>query len=92
VNTIAPEEVGVSSTRLNRLREAMQSYVDEGKLAGLITMIARRGQVLHFECFGMMDIQANKPMQPDTIFRIYSMTKPITSVAVMMLYEGGNFQ
>jgi len=80
VNTIAPEEVEVSSPRLNRLCEAMQSYVDEGKLAGLITMIARRGQVLHFECFGI------------TIFRIYSMTKPITSVAMMMLYEGGDFQ
>ena len=92
MNTIAPEEVGVSSTRLNRLREAMQSYVDDGKLAGLITMIARRGQVFHYECFGMMDIQANKPMQPDTIFRIYSMTKPITSAAMMMLYEGGDFQ
>ena len=92
MNTIAPEEVGVSSTRLNRLREAMQSYVDEGKLAGLITMIARRGQVLHFECFGMMDIEAGKSMQSDTIFRIHSMTKPITSVAVMMLYEQGDFQ
>lgn len=92
MNTIAPEEVGVSSTRLNRLRVAMQSYVDERKLAGLITMIARRDQVFHYECFGMMDIHANKPMQPDTIFRIYSMTKPITSAAVMMLYEGGDFQ
>jgi len=92
VNTITPEEAGVSSTRLNRIRKAMQSYVDEEKLAGLITMIARRGQVLHFERFGMMDIEANKPMQSDTIFRIYSMTKPITSVAVMMLYEEGCFQ
>ena len=92
MNTIAPEEVGVSSTQLNRLREAMQSYVDDGKLAGLITMIARRDQVFHYECFGMMDIQANKPMHPDTIFRIYSMTKPITSVAMMMLYEQGDFQ
>jgi len=92
VNTIAPEEVGVSSTRLNRIGEAMQSYVDERKLAGLITMIARRGQVLHFECFGMMNIEAGKSMQPDTIFRIHSMTKPITSVAVMMLYEQGDFQ
>jgi CubicO group peptidase (beta-lactamase class C family) len=92
VNTIAPEEVGVSSARLNRIGKAMQSYVDERKLAGLITMIARRGQVLHFECFGMMDIEAGKSMQSDTIFRIHSMTKPITSVAVMMLYEQGDFQ
>lgn len=92
MNTIAPEEVGVSSARLNRIGKAMQSYVDERKLAGLITMIARRGQVLHFECFGMMDIEAGKSMQSDTIFRIHSMTKPITSVAVMMLYEQGDFQ
>ena len=92
MNTIAPEEVGVSSARLNRIGKAMQSYVDERKLAGLITMIARRGQVLHFECFGMMDIEAEKSMQSDTIFRIHSMTKPITSVAVMMLYEQGDFQ
>jgi len=92
VNTVAPEKVGVSSARLNRIGKAMQSYVDERKLAGLITMIARRGQVFHFECFGMMDIEADKSMQPDTIFRIHSMTKPITSVAVMMLHEQGDFQ
>ena len=92
MNIVAPEKVGVSSARLNRIDKAMQSYVDERKLAGLITMIARRGQVDHFECFGMMDIEADKSMQPDTIFRIYSMTKPITSVAVMMLYEQGDFQ
>jgi CubicO group peptidase (beta-lactamase class C family) len=92
VNTIAPEEVGISSPRLNRIGKTMQSYIDERKLAGLITMIARRGQVLHFERFGMMDIEAGKSMQSDTIFRIHSMTKPITSVAVMMLYEQGDFQ
>jgi CubicO group peptidase (beta-lactamase class C family) len=92
VNAIAPEKVGVSSARLNRIGKAMQSYVDQGKLAGLVTMIARRGQVFHFECFGMMDIEADKSMQPDTIFRIHSMTKPITSVAVMMLHEQGDFQ
>lgn len=92
MNTVAPEKVGVSSARLNRISKAMQSYVDERKLAGLMTMIARRGQVLHFECFGMMDIEADKSMHSDTIFRILSMTKPITSVAVMMLYEQGDFQ
>jgi CubicO group peptidase (beta-lactamase class C family) len=70
----------------------MQGYVDEGKLAGVMTMIARRGKVAHFEKFGKMDIAADKPMEFDTIFRIYSMTKPITSVAIMMLYEEGRFQ
>lgn len=70
----------------------MQSYVDQNKLAGLIAMVARCGKVVYFERFGMMDLEAAKPMQFDTIFRIYSMTKPITSVALMMLYEEGLFQ
>ena len=92
MNAVAPEEVGVSSARLSRIGKVMQSYVDQGKLAGLTTMLARRGQIFHFECFGMMDIKADRSMQPDTIFRIHSMTKPITSVAVMMLYEHEDFQ
>jgi len=87
-----PEEVGLCTERLKRINKVMQSYVDENKVAGLVTMVARRGKVVHFECFGARDIEANKPMQPDTIFRIYSMSKPITSVAVMMLYEEGYFQ
>jgi CubicO group peptidase (beta-lactamase class C family) len=92
MNTITPEQVGLSSTRLGRIGSVMQAYVEQGKYAGIVTMIARRGQIAHFECFGMMDVEAGAPMQSDTIFRIYSMTKPITSVAVMMLYEEGQFQ
>ncbi len=92
MKTVAAEQVGFSSTRLQRISKVMQGYVDQRKLAGLITVLARRGEVAHFECFGMMDIEANKPMRPDTIFRLYSMTKPITSVAVMLLYEEGLFQ
>jgi len=88
----SPDEVGLSSARLERINTVMQSYVDQEKYAGLITMVARRGKVAHFECFGMMEREANKAMKPDTIFRIYSMTKPITSVAIMMLYEEGRFQ
>jgi len=91
MNMVTPEQVGLSSARLERLRAVMQGYVDQGKLAGLITLVSRRGKVAHFECFGMMDIEANKPMRPDTIFRIYSMTKPITCVACMMLFEEGRF-
>ena len=86
-----PEKVGLSSARLERINTLMQDYVDEGKLAGVVTMVARRGKVAHFERFGLMDIETRKPMQLDTIFRIYSMSKPITSVAVMMLYEEGRF-
>ena len=87
-----PEEVGLSSARLKRVNKVMQGYVDENKLVGLVTVVARRGKVAHFECFGTMDIESNKAMRPDTIFRIYSMSKPITSVAMMMLYEEGYFQ
>jgi CubicO group peptidase (beta-lactamase class C family) len=70
----------------------MQRYVDDKKLAGAVTLVARRGQVVHFEKFGMADIRGKKPMQLDSIFRIYSMTKPITSTAVLMLFEEGNFR
>jgi CubicO group peptidase (beta-lactamase class C family) len=89
MNIVTPEEVGLSSTRLEHLRSAAQGYVDQGKLAGLITLVARHGKVAHLECYGLMDIEAEKPMQPDTIFRIYSMTKPIACFALMMLVEEG---
>lgn len=89
--TTAPEVVGLSSARLERLTAAMQGYVDDGKLAGTLAMVARRGQVVYFEDYGLMDREAEKPMQHDTIVRIYSMTKPIVSVALMMLYEEGRF-
>ena len=70
----------------------MQGYVDTGRLAGIVTLLAREGQVFHFERFGLADVDSGKPMDLDAIFRIYSMTKPITTAAVMMLYEEGNFQ
>ena len=92
MNTTTPEEAGFSSSRLGRIGGVMQSYVDQGKLAGGITLVARHGKVVHLERFGMMDLKAGKPMQLDTIVRIYSMTKPITTVALMMLYEEGCFQ
>jgi CubicO group peptidase (beta-lactamase class C family) len=88
----APEDVGMSSERLEHLSAAMQGLVDEGKLAGITTMIARHGKVVHFGTFGHQDIEAGVPMGEDTIFRIYSMSKPITGVALMMLYEEGKFR
>lgn len=91
MDTASPEEVGFSSQRLERLNGLMQGYTDNAKVAGIVTMLARRGQVFHLEAFGHMDIQAGKPMETDSIFRIYSMSKPITSAAVMMLYEEGHF-
>jgi CubicO group peptidase (beta-lactamase class C family) len=88
----APEEVGMSSTRLANVRRLVQGYVDSGMLPGAISAVARRGKVVHFETYGRMDDEADKVMRPDTIFRIASMTKPIVSVALMTLYEEGAFQ
>jgi CubicO group peptidase (beta-lactamase class C family) len=85
------EELGFSRERLERIGAVMQRYVDEAKLAGMVTLVARRGSVVHFEKFGFQDVQTGAPMELDTIFRIYSMTKPITCVALMMLYEHGLF-
>ena len=87
-----PETVGISTERLERIRPVMQDYVDKGHLPGFLTVVARHGKIVHFETIGMRDVENKKPVEPDTIFRIYSMSKPITSVAVMMLYEEGRFQ
>ena len=87
-----PEDVGMSTSRLGRIAPVMQRWVDDGKIPGALTMIAREGRLVHFEKFGNQDVATAKPIEFDTIFRIYSMTKPITSIAVMMLYEEGHFQ
>lgn len=89
MNTVSPESVGFSSARLKRVDQVMQKYVDQGKLPGVLSLVARRGQVAHLSKIGWMNVEAQKPIAFDTLFRIYSMTKPITSVAVMMLYEEG---
>src|SRR6266404_4781569 len=86
------EAVGMSTGRLARLSEGMTSLVDQGRVAGVVTMVARHGKVIEFEATGKRDIAANLPMQKDSIFRIYSMTKPITGVAMMMLFEEGKWQ
>jgi CubicO group peptidase (beta-lactamase class C family) len=91
MDTTRPETVGLSSSRLARIGQAMQKYVDGEKLAGTLTLVARHGKIAYFEPLGLMDVEAQKPMERDTIFRIYSMSKPVTSVAVMMLYEKGEF-
>ncbi len=89
---VQPETVGLSAARLQRIRPVMQRYVDQNLFAGIVTLIARRGQVAHLEAFGSQERETNRPMTPDTLFRIYSMTKPITSVAVMMLCETGQLR
>ncbi len=90
--TAAPEDVGLSAERLSRISGAMQDIVDEGRLAGVVTLLARHGKIAHFETFGYQDIASSTPMAKDSIFRIYSMSKPITGVAMMMLYEEGKFR
>ena len=87
--TAAPHEVGLSAERLKCISSTAQEFIDEGELAGAVTLIARRGKIVHFEAYGMMDLEAGKSMQKDTIFRIYSMTKPVAAVGVMMLCEEG---
>ena len=88
---VKPEAVGLSSERLERIGTAVQHEIDDKRIAGAVTMVVRHGRVAWFKSQGMMDREAGKAMQPDAMFRICSMTKPITSVAAMMLYEEGRF-
>jgi CubicO group peptidase (beta-lactamase class C family) len=84
-----PEEVGLSSQRLDRLSQVINEYVEEGRIPGVVTLIARRGKLAHLEAYGELDREKKQAMRPDAIFRIASMSKAITSVAVMMLQEEG---
>ena len=86
----APADAGFSEERLGRIAPAMQAYVDDGRLPGVVTMVARGGKIVHWEAVGMRSIEEATPLQPDDIFRIASMTKPITSTAIMMLVESGD--
>ena len=87
-----PESAGFSAERLGRLDKAMQGYVDRKEVAGAVAIVARRGKVVYHKSFGYRDAEAQAPMSNDVIFRIASMTKPIVSVALMMLWEEGHFQ
>jgi CubicO group peptidase (beta-lactamase class C family) len=89
--TASPESVGLSSERLERIGAAVQRQIDEKRIAGAVTLVARKGRVAWCKAQGMADIESAKSMQTDSIFRICSMTKPITSLAVMLLYEEGRF-
>ena len=90
--TVTPESVGFSSERLGRIGDWMAGYVDAGKLPFAMTLIARHGEIAYFDMVGKADVETDTAISEDTIFRAYSMTKPITSAAVMMLYEEGLFQ
>ena len=84
-----PAELGFDADRLGRLRPWMQRYVEIGRIPGAQVLVARRGRIVHFQATGHRDVATGQPMQGDTILRIASMTKPITSVALMMLFEEG---
>ena len=87
----SPEEAGISTERLKRVHALAQRYIDRGDIAGSVALVARKGRIVHLEAQGVMDLDSKKPMRTDTIFRLASMTKPITSLAVMMLHEEGLF-
>ncbi len=84
-----PEEVGLSPQRLERITKVLSKDVEQGRVPGLVALLARHGKIAYFESFGMRDKSLNSPMKKDAIFRIYSMSKPIVSVAAMMLVESG---
>jgi CubicO group peptidase (beta-lactamase class C family) len=86
---VDPAEVGLAPDRLRRMDDHFTRYVDDGRLPGWLITVSRRGRVAHLSCYGSRDTEAGLPVEPDTLWRIYSMTKPITSVAAMMLYEEG---
>ncbi|MFG1815846.1 serine hydrolase domain-containing protein [Kribbella sp. NPDC049174] len=91
-STAGPEEVGMSSLGMTRLSELVRRYVAAGHYPGAVTVVARRDRVVLFDACGSMDAERGTAMRPDTIFRIYSMTKPIVSFGLMQLYEEGLFQ
>ncbi len=84
-----PESVGLSGERLVRIHETMQRHMNERQIAGAVTLVARKGRVAHLEAHGVMDLESRKPMARDAIFRIFSMTKPVVGVAILMLMEEG---
>jgi len=86
------ESVGLSTERLARIDVAMKKLVDDKQVAGLVTLLERHGKVVHFNAVGKLDVRKEDPVQKDSIFRIYSMSKPVTGVAMMMLYEEGKWQ
>ena len=88
----APESVGMSTQRLARIGESFKKEIDQGKLPGAVFLVARKGKLVYSEAIGFQDKEAGKPIAKDSIFRIYSMTKPLVSVAAMMLVEDGRIQ
>src|SRR5262245_20526613 len=87
-----PETVGLSSERLQRINQMIQGYIERSEITGATTMVSRRGKIAHFEAQGLMDLEKKTPMRKDAIFRIASMSKPITAVAILILMEEGKLR
>jgi CubicO group peptidase (beta-lactamase class C family) len=87
-----PEDVGMSSDRLQRINDVVQQYIASNQISGAVTVVARKGRVAHFEAQGLMDIESKTPMRKDAIFRMASMSKPVTGVAILMLMEEGKLR
>jgi CubicO group peptidase (beta-lactamase class C family) len=92
MHTSSPEAVGMSSERLNRITPIMQSYIDNELLAGISTLAYRNGQIVHSNNLGYRHLATKAPITDNTIYRMYTMTKPLTTIAMMQLYEQGKFQ
>jgi len=92
IQTINPEEIGLSSERLQRVHEAVQRHIDAHDISGAVTVVARKGRLAHLEAHGLMDIDSKKAMSKDSLFWIASMSKPITGVAILMLVEEGKIR
>ena len=92
LKVVSPESVGLSSERLSRMDKVMQGEIDQKRKAGIVVLIARHGSIAYHKAFGFADIESGTKMETDKLFRLYSMTKPITTVALLTLYEEGKFQ
>jgi CubicO group peptidase (beta-lactamase class C family) len=92
VTTARPEDVGLSSERLDRIHDAVQRHIDAGSISGAVTLVARHGKIAHLEAHGLLDIESKRAMPKDGVFRLASMSKPITAVAVMMMVEEGKIR
>lgn len=92
MKTVDPESVGVNSQTIDALAADLRALVDDGKRAGIVSAIAKNGKLIHFQAYGHRDIENDLPMEPDTLFRIYSMTRPVTAVGLLTLYEDDRYE
>jgi CubicO group peptidase (beta-lactamase class C family) len=92
IQTAKPEDLGLSAERLERIHQTIQRHIEASDISGAVTLLTRKGRIAHFEAQGVMDLESKKPMPKDAIFRIASMSKPVTGVAIMMLMEEGKIR